>query len=134
MGQRAFAGVVTSPTKFTVGRKMTMSKAGDLECFSVKAVDLKVCSPPVDPQLGSTVLFVVKTSDTLVDGRSGEAVCLSTKDLQVVVKYGKSQKQLKADLVSQSKGRNGSIYYCQHSVDVWWYSHCHNNIILRWTE
>ena len=34
---------------------------------------------------------------------------MSTKDLQVVVKYGKSQKQLKADLVSQSKGHNGSI-------------------------
>ena len=107
--KRAFAGVVTSPTKFTDGRKMAVSKAGDLERSSGKTVDLQVCSPPVDPQLGSTASFVVKTSDTLVDGRSGEAVCLSTKDLQVVVKYGKSQKPLKADLVSQSKGRNGSI-------------------------
>ena len=78
-----------------------------------KTVDLQVCSPPVDPQLGSTVSFVVKTSDTFVDGRSGEPVYLSTKDLQVVVKYGKSQKQL---LVSQSKGHNGSYF----SVGMWW--------------
>ena len=107
--KRAFAGVVTSPTKFTDGPKMTMSKAGDLQRSSVKTVDLQVCSPPVDPQLGSTASFVVKTSDTLVDGRSGEAVYLPTKDFGVVVKYGKLQKQLKAELVSQSKCRNGSI-------------------------
>ena len=107
--KRAFAGVVTSTSKFTDGLKMAVSKAGDLERSSSKTVDLQVCSPPVDPQLGSTASFVVKTSDTLVDERSGEPVCLSTKDLEVVVKYGKSQKQLKADLVFQSKGRNGSI-------------------------
>ena len=107
--EHAFAGIVTSPTKFTDGLKMAVSKAGDLERSSVKTVDLQVYEAPIDPQLGSTASFVVKTSDTLVDGRSGEAVYLSTKHLQVVVKYGKSQKQLKADLVSQSKGRNGSI-------------------------
>ena len=106
--KRAFAGVVTSPSKFTDGLKMAVSKAGDLERSSVKIVDLQDCSPPVDPQLESTASFVVKTSVTLVDGRSGEAVYLSTKDLQVVVKYGKSQKQLKADLVSRDR-RNGSI-------------------------
>ena len=107
--KRAFAGVVTSPTKFTDGLKMTMSKAGNLERSSVKTVDLQVCSPPVDPQLGSTASFVVKTSDTLVDGRSGEAVYMSTKDLRGVVKYGKSQKPLKTDLLSLSRGCSGSI-------------------------
>ena len=107
--KRAFAGVVTSPSKFTDGLKMAVSKAGDLERSSGKTVDWQVCSPPVDPQLGSTASFTVKTSGTLVDGRSGEPVYLFTKDLQVVVKYGKSQKPLKANLVSQSKGRNGSI-------------------------
>ena len=66
----AFAQVVTSPTKFIQG------KNGELERSSVKTAEMQVSEKPTNAKLGSIVSFVVKTSDTLVDGRSQRPVCL----------------------------------------------------------
>ena len=108
----AFFRVVSSPTTFTHGKKLVCAKVGELERASDEGKDLEVLDLPQNPKLGSIIQFVVKGKAIrgLVDERSGMLVNLPVfrvNQLKVVVKYGKSQKELAAKHVRTTKTRGG---------------------------
>ena len=101
----AFIRVATSPAKFTGGEIIATDKTGKLEHVSPSLdFQMKVVNEPTEASLGDKVSFNVTytkpLSQDLVDKRSGSPICLLShknsqeSDLKVIVKYGKSQKEL----------------------------------------
>ena len=126
----AFARVVSSPTTFGHGKEAVVaSKVGGLKRASVEEKDLEVLGIPPNPQLGSTLDFVVKGKAIkgLVDKRSGIPIYLSgvsVGDLEVVVRHGSLlQNELAAKYVHISKTQDGEyavkvqlVYFGKHSL------------------
>ena len=108
----AFIHVATSPAKFSGGEIIATDKTGKLENVSSSLdFQMKVVNKPTEASLGNKVSFNVTytkpLSQDLIDKRSGNPICLQSHKnsqvadgLKIIVKYGKSQKELNNALIT----------------------------------
>ena len=112
----AFIRVATSPAKFTGGEIIATDKTGKLEHVSSLDFQMKVVNKPTEASLGNKVSFNVTytkpLSQDLIDKRSGSPICLQSHKysqaadgLKIIVKYGKSQKELDNALITYREGK-----------------------------
>ena len=107
----AFTTVASSPGKFREGTRMEMNRAGCIDRMSFN--NMIAQNLPATAKLGQTITF--KVMETLLNGRSKQRICLQNTAvitetrIQVLVKYGTSQKAHKNVIISQDQETTGGL-------------------------